>query len=96
MLCMGTVSQPQHTSCLLLGFRENNRFLVLFHHNKQNCPIDCVIFAILFLFFLAQSDMDVGITAHRFSQQQAPPNQTAPWPDSMMPIDQAAFVNQNR
>uniref|UniRef100_A0A8C5FR35 Nuclear receptor coactivator 2 n=1 Tax=Gadus morhua TaxID=8049 RepID=A0A8C5FR35_GADMO len=40
--------------------------------------------------------MDIGMAGHQFSQQQAPPNQTAPWPDSMMPIDQTAFVNQNR
>ncbi|XP_015243629.1 PREDICTED: nuclear receptor coactivator 2 isoform X2 [Cyprinodon variegatus] len=44
----------------------------------------------------AQPDMDIGIVGHHFSQQQAPPNQTAPWPDSMMPIDRTAFANQNR
>ncbi|XP_023153532.2 nuclear receptor coactivator 2 isoform X3 [Amphiprion ocellaris] len=44
----------------------------------------------------AQPDMDIGMVSHHFSQQQAPPNQTAPWPDSMMPIDQTAFVNQGR
>nr|XP_046226721.1 nuclear receptor coactivator 2 isoform X2 [Scatophagus argus] len=44
----------------------------------------------------AQPDMDIGVASHPFSQQQAPPNQTAPWPDSMMPIDQTAFVNQTR
>ncbi|XP_067342772.1 nuclear receptor coactivator 2 isoform X2 [Channa argus] len=44
----------------------------------------------------AQPDMDIGLVSHHFSQQQAPPNQTAPWPDSLMPIDQTAFVNQNR
>ncbi|XP_030204203.1 nuclear receptor coactivator 2 isoform X2 [Gadus morhua] len=44
----------------------------------------------------AQPGMDIGMAGHQFSQQQAPPNQTAPWPDSMMPIDQTAFVNQNR
>uniref|UniRef100_UPI0037E867F1 nuclear receptor coactivator 2 isoform X3 n=1 Tax=Semicossyphus pulcher TaxID=241346 RepID=UPI0037E867F1 len=44
----------------------------------------------------AQPDMDIGMAGHHFSQQQAPPNQTAPWPDSMMPIDQTAFVNQTR
>ncbi|KAM6907957.1 nuclear receptor coactivator 2 isoform 4-T5 [Lycodopsis pacificus] len=44
----------------------------------------------------AQADMDVGMVSHHFTQQQAPPNQTAPWPDSMMPIDQTAFVNQTR
>ncbi|XP_020501066.2 nuclear receptor coactivator 2 isoform X2 [Labrus bergylta] len=44
----------------------------------------------------AQPDMDIGMAGHHFSQQQAPPNQTAPWPDSMMPIDQTAFVNQSR
>uniref|UniRef100_A0AAZ3RHB0 DUF1518 domain-containing protein n=1 Tax=Oncorhynchus tshawytscha TaxID=74940 RepID=A0AAZ3RHB0_ONCTS len=36
---------------------------------------------------------EMGMRAHQFSQQQAPPNQTAPWPDSMIPIE--AF-NQNR
>ncbi|XP_038583441.1 nuclear receptor coactivator 2 isoform X3 [Micropterus salmoides] len=44
----------------------------------------------------AQPDMDIGMAGHHFSQQQAPPNQTAPWPDSMMPIEQTAFVNQAR
>uniref|UniRef100_A0A8C2ZE29 Nuclear receptor coactivator n=1 Tax=Cyclopterus lumpus TaxID=8103 RepID=A0A8C2ZE29_CYCLU len=43
-----------------------------------------------------QPDMDIGMVSHHFPQQQAPPNQTAPWPDSMMPIDQTAFVNQTR
>ncbi|XP_017262105.1 nuclear receptor coactivator 2 isoform X2 [Kryptolebias marmoratus] len=43
----------------------------------------------------AQPDMDIGMVSHHFSQQQAPPNQTAPLPDSMMPIDQTPFVNQN-
>lgn len=47
------------------------------------------------LFHVAQPDMDMGMAGHHFTQQQAPPNQTAPWPDSMMPIDQA-FVNQSR
>ena len=40
--------------------------------------------------------MDIGMVAHQFSQQQVPPNQTAPWPDSMMPIDQVSFAAQNR
>uniref|UniRef100_A0A3Q2QUW3 Nuclear receptor coactivator n=1 Tax=Fundulus heteroclitus TaxID=8078 RepID=A0A3Q2QUW3_FUNHE len=44
----------------------------------------------------AQADMDIGMVGHHFSQQQAPPNQTAPWPDSIMQIDPTAFVNQNR
>uniref|UniRef100_A0AAX7U0Q5 Nuclear receptor coactivator 2 n=1 Tax=Astatotilapia calliptera TaxID=8154 RepID=A0AAX7U0Q5_ASTCA len=39
---------------------------------------------------------NIGMVGDHFSQQQAPPNQTAPWPDSMMPIDQTAFVNQSR
>nr|XP_014015348.1 unnamed protein product [Salmo salar] len=45
---------------------------------------------------ILQSQMmanEMGMRAHQFSQQQAPPNQTAPWPDSMIPIE--AF-NQNR
>ncbi|XP_077480101.1 nuclear receptor coactivator 2 isoform X2 [Stigmatopora argus] len=48
----------------------------------------------------AQAEMDMGMVGHftqqQQQQQQAPPNQTAPWPDSMMPIEQTAFVNQNR
>lgn len=32
----------------------------------------------------------------QYSQQQAPPNQTAPWPESILPIDQASFASQNR
>uniref|UniRef100_A0A8C7D511 Nuclear receptor coactivator n=1 Tax=Oncorhynchus kisutch TaxID=8019 RepID=A0A8C7D511_ONCKI len=38
---------------------------------------------------------DMGMGPHQFSQQQAPPNQTAPWPDSVMPVEQTPF-NQNR
>ncbi|KAM9416636.1 nuclear receptor coactivator 2-like [Salvelinus alpinus] len=47
---------------------------------------------------MLQSQMmasDMGMGPHQFSQQQAPPNQTAPWPDSVMPIEQTPF-NQNR
>uniref|UniRef100_A0A671QIK1 Nuclear receptor coactivator 2 n=1 Tax=Sinocyclocheilus anshuiensis TaxID=1608454 RepID=A0A671QIK1_9TELE len=43
----------------------------------------------------AQSNMDVGMAGHQFPQQQAPPNQTAPWPDSVMPIEPVPFGNQN-
>lgn len=44
----------------------------------------------------AQSNMDMGMAGHQFPQQQAPPNQTAPWPDSVMPIEPVPFGNQNR
>ncbi|XP_062841913.1 nuclear receptor coactivator 2 isoform X2 [Trichomycterus rosablanca] len=45
----------------------------------------------------AQSlDMDMSLAGPTFPQQQAPPNQTAPWPDSMMPIEQVAFGDPNR
>lgn len=65
----------------------------LFFNNKA-CSY---LFSFLFLpiSYLAQPDMDIGMTGHNFSQQQAPPNQTAPWPESMMPIDQT-FASQNR
>ncbi|XP_056594913.1 nuclear receptor coactivator 2 isoform X3 [Triplophysa dalaica] len=43
----------------------------------------------------AQSNMDMGIAGHQFPQQQAPPNQTAPWPDSVMPIEPVPFGSQN-
>uniref|UniRef100_A0A6Q2YHR8 Nuclear receptor coactivator 2 n=1 Tax=Esox lucius TaxID=8010 RepID=A0A6Q2YHR8_ESOLU len=47
---------------------------------------------------MLQSQMmagEMGMRTQQFSQQQAPPNQTAPWPDSIMPIEQTPF-NQNR
>uniref|UniRef100_A0AAY4AJQ4 Nuclear receptor coactivator 2 n=1 Tax=Denticeps clupeoides TaxID=299321 RepID=A0AAY4AJQ4_9TELE len=44
----------------------------------------------------AQPNMDMNMAGHQFSQQQAPPNQTAPWPDSLLPIEQVPFPNQNR
>ncbi|KAG7455107.1 hypothetical protein MATL_G00253040 [Megalops atlanticus] len=40
---------------------------------------------------LGNADLDVGVSSSPFSQQQAPPNQTAPWPDSMLPMEQGAF-----
>uniref|UniRef100_A0A8K9Y837 Nuclear receptor coactivator n=1 Tax=Oncorhynchus mykiss TaxID=8022 RepID=A0A8K9Y837_ONCMY len=46
---------------------------------------------------MLQSQMmvnDMGMGPHQFSQQQAPPNQTVPWPDSVMPVEQTPF-NQN-
>uniref|UniRef100_Q98TW1-2 Isoform E20b of Nuclear receptor coactivator 2 n=1 Tax=Danio rerio TaxID=7955 RepID=Q98TW1-2 len=43
----------------------------------------------------AQSNMDMGMAGHQFPQQQAPPNQTAPWPDSVMPIEPVPFGNQS-
>nr|XP_015209106.1 PREDICTED: nuclear receptor coactivator 2 isoform X1 [Lepisosteus oculatus]XP_015209107.1 PREDICTED: nuclear receptor coactivator 2 isoform X1 [Lepisosteus oculatus]XP_015209108.1 PREDICTED: nuclear receptor coactivator 2 isoform X1 [Lepisosteus oculatus]XP_015209109.1 PREDICTED: nuclear receptor coactivator 2 isoform X1 [Lepisosteus oculatus]XP_015209110.1 PREDICTED: nuclear receptor coactivator 2 isoform X1 [Lepisosteus oculatus]XP_015209111.1 PREDICTED: nuclear receptor coactivator 2 iso len=43
-----------------------------------------------------QSELDMVMSGAAFSQQQAPPNQTAPWPDSMLPIEAAPFANQNR
>ncbi|XP_041103432.1 nuclear receptor coactivator 2-like isoform X3 [Polyodon spathula] len=45
---------------------------------------------------MAQPDLDMGMSASQFTQQQVPPNQTAPWPDSMLPIEQGPFSNQNR
>ncbi|KAL1006294.1 hypothetical protein UPYG_G00070370 [Umbra pygmaea] len=47
---------------------------------------------------MLQSQMmanEMGMGTQQFSQQQPPPNQTAPWPDSMLPVDQTTFT-QNR
>lgn len=41
----------------------------------------------------SELEMNMG---PQYSQQQAPPNQTAPWPESILPIDQAPFASQNR
>ncbi|XP_041045141.1 nuclear receptor coactivator 2 isoform X9 [Carcharodon carcharias] len=45
---------------------------------------------------MGSSEIEMGMGGPPYSQQQAPPNQTAPWPDSIMPIEQGPFVNQNR
>uniref|UniRef100_A0A8C8AL19 Nuclear receptor coactivator 2 n=1 Tax=Otus sunia TaxID=257818 RepID=A0A8C8AL19_9STRI len=45
---------------------------------------------------MGPSELEMNIGGPQYSQQQAPPNQTAPWPDSILPIDQASFGNQNR
>lgn len=45
---------------------------------------------------LGPSELEMNIGGPQYSQQQAPPNQTAPWPDSILPIEQATFGNQNR
>ncbi|XP_069777358.1 nuclear receptor coactivator 2 isoform X3 [Narcine bancroftii] len=45
---------------------------------------------------MGSSEIEVGMGGPSYGQQQAPPNQTAPWPDSIMPIDQGPFANQNR
>ncbi|XP_019383323.1 PREDICTED: nuclear receptor coactivator 2 isoform X2 [Gavialis gangeticus] len=45
---------------------------------------------------MGPSELEMNIGGPQYSQQPAPPNQTAPWPDSILPIDQATFSNQNR
>ncbi|KAL2308308.1 hypothetical protein Nmel_001322, partial [Mimus melanotis] len=45
---------------------------------------------------MGPSELEMNIGGPQYSQQQAPPNQTAPWPDSILPIEQATFGNQNR
>uniref|UniRef100_K7GJ07 Nuclear receptor coactivator n=1 Tax=Pelodiscus sinensis TaxID=13735 RepID=K7GJ07_PELSI len=45
---------------------------------------------------MGPSELDMNMGGPQYSQQQAPPNQTAPWPDSILPIDQSPFSNQNR
>ncbi|XP_072427542.1 nuclear receptor coactivator 2 isoform X6 [Chiloscyllium punctatum] len=45
---------------------------------------------------MGSSEMEMGMGGPPYSQQQAPPNQTAPWPDSIMPIETGPFVSQNR
>ncbi|XP_026983739.1 nuclear receptor coactivator 2 isoform X3 [Sagmatias obliquidens] len=45
---------------------------------------------------IGPSELEMNIGGPQYSQQQAPPNQTAPWPDSILPIEQAPFASQNR
>uniref|UniRef100_A0A8B9PTM9 Nuclear receptor coactivator n=1 Tax=Apteryx owenii TaxID=8824 RepID=A0A8B9PTM9_APTOW len=45
---------------------------------------------------IGPSELEMNIGGPQYGQQQAPPNQTAPWPDSILPIEQATFGGQNR
>ncbi|NXS64136.1 NCOA2 protein, partial [Brachypteracias leptosomus] len=45
---------------------------------------------------MGPSELEMNMGGPQYSQQQAPPNQTAPWPDSILPIDQASFGTQGR
>lgn len=45
---------------------------------------------------IGPSELEMNMGGPQYNQQQAPPNQTAPWPESILPIDQASFANQNR
>ncbi|XP_036293008.1 nuclear receptor coactivator 2 isoform X5 [Pipistrellus kuhlii] len=45
---------------------------------------------------LGPSELEMNMGGAQYSQQQAPPNQTAPWPESILPIDQASFASQSR
>nr|XP_042126669.1 nuclear receptor coactivator 2 isoform X3 [Peromyscus maniculatus bairdii] len=44
---------------------------------------------------LGPSELEMNMGGPQYNQQQAPPNQTAPWPESILPIDQASFASQN-
>ncbi|KAM9308560.1 nuclear receptor coactivator 2 [Gastrophryne carolinensis] len=45
---------------------------------------------------IGASELDMNMGGAPYTQQQAPPNQTAPWPDSILPIDQTSFNNQSK
>ncbi|XP_021078055.1 nuclear receptor coactivator 2 isoform X2 [Mus pahari] len=45
---------------------------------------------------IGPSELEMTMGGPQYNQQQAPPNQTAPWPESILPIDQASFASQNR
>ncbi|XP_073535516.1 nuclear receptor coactivator 2 isoform X4 [Phyllobates terribilis] len=59
---------------------------------SQSCPRPMMQSPVM---SMGTSDLDMNLTGPPYTQQQAPPNQTAPWPDSILPIDQS-FNNQNR
>nr|XP_033789231.1 nuclear receptor coactivator 2 isoform X2 [Geotrypetes seraphini] len=45
---------------------------------------------------MGPSELDMNLGGPQYNPQQAPPNQTAPWPESILPIDQASFGTQSR
>ncbi|XP_075069729.1 nuclear receptor coactivator 2 isoform X2 [Mixophyes fleayi] len=60
--------------------------------NSQTCPRPMMQSAVM---NMGASELDMNIVRPQYAQQQAPPNQTAPWPESILPIDQT-YSNQSR
>uniref|UniRef100_A0A3P8ZTJ7 Nuclear receptor coactivator n=1 Tax=Esox lucius TaxID=8010 RepID=A0A3P8ZTJ7_ESOLU len=54
---------------------------------RQMVPIQVILNPV-------QAEMEMA--APPYPGQQAPPNQTAPWPDRMIPVDHGPYGNQNR
>lgn len=84
--------------CLLI-FHNQQFYLLLY--NKCVCFLNYKIEDFRFSFFfllplLGPSELEMNMGGPQYNQQQAPPNQTAPWPESILPIDQASFASQNR
>ncbi|XP_053571086.1 nuclear receptor coactivator 2 isoform X2 [Bombina bombina] len=61
--------------------------------NTQSCPRQMIQSPVM---NIGPSEIEMNIGGPQYTQQQAPPNQTAPWPESILPIDQTSFGNQNR
>ncbi|XP_069813603.1 nuclear receptor coactivator 2 isoform X2 [Dendropsophus ebraccatus] len=59
---------------------------------NQTCPRPMMQSPVM---SMGTSELDMNMTGPPYTQQQAPPNQTAPWPDSILPIEQN-YSNQNR
>uniref|UniRef100_A0AAY4AJP2 Nuclear receptor coactivator 2 n=1 Tax=Denticeps clupeoides TaxID=299321 RepID=A0AAY4AJP2_9TELE len=71
-------------------------FLCLYYITGGGVTLSFLVNMLCLALPVAQPNMDMNMAGHQFSQQQAPPNQTAPWPDSLLPIEQVPFPNQNR
>lgn len=74
------------------------RYFTLYYVTEADTSLftSCKIFGLLSSPFLGPSELEMNIGGPQYSQQQAPPNQTAPWPESILPIDQASFASQSR
>ncbi|MGH0121372.1 UNVERIFIED_CONTAM: hypothetical protein FKN15_072406 [Acipenser sinensis] len=87
----GTINRPMQPGAG--GMVRNTAPGVSMRPNSQSGPRQMILSQIM---GMAQPDLDMGMSGPQFTQQQVPPNQTAPWPDSMLPIEQGSFGNQNR
>ncbi|XP_053323732.1 nuclear receptor coactivator 2 isoform X2 [Spea bombifrons] len=62
--------------------------------NNQACPRPMLQSQIM---NMGHSELDLNVGGPQYNPQpQAPPNQTAPWPDSILPIEQTSYNNQSR
>uniref|UniRef100_A0A8C7WCZ9 Nuclear receptor coactivator n=1 Tax=Oncorhynchus mykiss TaxID=8022 RepID=A0A8C7WCZ9_ONCMY len=62
----------------------------------RSLPMKAIFELTLNLFKMSVEQSEMEMAGPPYPGQQAPPNQTAPWPDRMISVDRGLYDNQNR